>query len=88
MDKLNLHGLPARRLVWVDADMLIRENVDELCELPRDIRLAAAINAAGGRPTYIWLGGCHVPSRPRDARSAPGWCTIRYVRVVCWWLRV
>jgi hypothetical protein len=54
MDKINVHGLPARRLVWIDADMYVRRNLDELCELPADIDLAAAFNAAGGLPSYVW----------------------------------
>jgi len=54
MDKMNLFGLPLRRIVWIDADMYVRENIDELCELPVDVHFAAALNAARGRPTYVW----------------------------------
>lgn len=32
MDKLNLLGAPIKRLVWIDADMYVRHNIDELCE--------------------------------------------------------
>ena len=32
----------------------VRHNIDELCELPENIEFAAAINAAGGRPSYVW----------------------------------
>ena len=54
MDKLNLLGAPIKRLVWIDADMYVRHNIDELCELPENIEFAATINAAGGRPSYVW----------------------------------
>ena len=55
MDKINLLGLPARRLVWIDADMYVRRNIDELCELPDDIDLAAAFNRGGAEPpSYLW----------------------------------
>lgn len=53
-DKINVHAMPARRLVWIDADMFVRENIDKLCELPEDIELAAALNGAGGLPSYVW----------------------------------
>mmetsp|Transcript_18145 Transcript_18145/g.46433 ORF Transcript_18145/g.46433 Transcript_18145/m.46433 type:complete len:346 (+) Transcript_18145:56-1093(+) len=53
MDKINLFGMPTSRLVWIDADMFLLENIDALCELPDDIDLAAGFNAAG-RPSYIW----------------------------------
>ena len=44
MDKLNLFGMPFKRLVWLDADFFLRRNVDELCDLPEDVRLAAALD--------------------------------------------
>ena len=55
MDKMNLLGLSAlRRVVWIDADAFVRENIDALCELPERVRFAAALNAHSGRPTYVW----------------------------------
>ena len=54
MDKMNLFGLPVRRAVWIDADAYVRENLDELCELPERVHFAAALNAHSGRPTYVW----------------------------------
>jgi len=65
MDKMNLFGLPVRRAVWIDADTYLRENVDELCELPEGVRFAAALNGHSGRPAYVW------PSR-RAARHCIG----------------
>lgn len=44
LDKLNVLGAPFRRVVWIDADVLIRRNVDELCALPANASFAAALN--------------------------------------------
>lgn len=63
MDKLNLFGMPFRRLVWLDADVFIRRSIDELCELPDDVQLATGLDAEGV-PTKCW---------PRRA-SCPGSC--------------
>ena len=53
MDKVNLFGMPFRRLVWIDADVFIRRNVDELCDLPEEVHLATAFDAEG-MPTKCW----------------------------------
>ena len=53
-DKLNVYGMPARRLVWLDADLFIRHNIDELCELPEHIELASALNILSGAPSYVF----------------------------------
>ena len=53
LDKMNLFGMPFRRLVWLDADVFLRRNVDALCELPDDVRLATALDAEG-LPTKCW----------------------------------
>mmetsp|Transcript_4405 Transcript_4405/g.11530 ORF Transcript_4405/g.11530 Transcript_4405/m.11530 type:complete len:394 (+) Transcript_4405:152-1333(+) len=53
LDKMNLFGMPFRRLVWLDADMFVRRNVDGLCELPGDVRLATALDAEG-LPNKCW----------------------------------
>ena len=68
LDKLNVFGLPVKRIVWVDADMLIKHDIDELCELPDDIKFASSLNNANGRPTYCFSNdarhhrdACHLP---------------------------
>ena len=53
MDKMNLFGMPFRRLVWIDADVFVRRNVDELCELPDDVQYASGLDAEG-KPTHCW----------------------------------
>ena len=53
LDKMNLFGMPFSRLVWLDADIFLRRNVDALCELPDDVRLATALDAEG-MPTKCW----------------------------------
>ena len=53
MDKVKLFGMPFRRLVWIDADVFIRRNVDELCDLPEEVHLATAFDAEG-MPTKCW----------------------------------
>ena len=63
LDKMNLFGMPFRRLVWLDADVFLRRNVDEICELPDDVELATALDAEG-KPTHCW------PSR----RLCPATC--------------
>ena len=67
MDKLNLFGLPFPRAVWLDADVFVRTNVDELCELPPSVTLATTLNVGGKvRPTACW------PHRTRcENRSCP-----------------
>ena len=62
MDKMNLFGMPFRRLVWIDADVFIRRSVDELCELPEDIEFATTLDAEG-KPTQCW------PKRGKCASS-------------------
>ena len=47
MDKMNLFGMPFRRLVWIDADVFIRRSVDELCDLPDDVPFASGLDAEG-----------------------------------------
>lgn len=42
-DKLNMLGAPFERVVWLDTDVLINRNVDELCQL--DAPFAAAYNS-------------------------------------------
>jgi hypothetical protein len=53
MDKMNLFGMPFRRLVWVDADMFLRRNVDDICDLPEEVPFASALDAEG-LPTRCW----------------------------------
>lgn len=67
MDKMNLFGMPFRRLVWIDADMFVRRNVDVLCELPDDVPFASSLDAEG-KPTHCW---------PKRA-SCPGNCSRTY----------
>jgi hypothetical protein len=60
MDKLSLFGMwPFRRLVWVDADVLLRRNVDELCDLPDDVEFASALDGYEV-PGHCWphRSGC------------------------------
>lgn len=63
LDKMNLFGMPFRRLVWLDADIFLRRNVDALCELPDDVRLATGLDSEG-LPTKCW---------PRR-QACPGLC--------------
>lgn len=49
LDKLNVLGAPFGRVVWLDADIFVRRNVDELCALPDNVSFAAAPNV-GFRP--------------------------------------
>ena len=67
MDKMNLFGMPFRRLVWIDADVFVRRNVDELCDLPENVPFASALDAEG-KPTHCW---------PKRA-SCPGTCSRDY----------
>lgn len=67
MDKMNLFGMPFRRLVWIDADVFIRRNVDELCDLPDDVPFASSLDAEG-KPLHCW------PKRG----SCPGTCSRDY----------
>jgi len=67
MDKMNLFGMPFRRLVWIDADMFVRRNVDEICELPDDVPFASTLDAEG-KPTHCW---------PKRA-TCPGTCSRDY----------
>lgn len=67
MDKMNLFGMPFRRLVWIDADVFVRKNVDELCDLSDDVLFASALDAEG-KPTRCW------PKRG----SCPGSCARDY----------
>lgn len=53
LDKLNLFGMPLQRVVWLDADVFLRRNVDELCELPDDVQLATGLDAEGA-PRKCW----------------------------------
>jgi len=53
LDKLNILGAPFRRVVWLDADTLVRSNVDALCELPPNVSFAAAQNI-GFRDRTCW----------------------------------
>ena len=58
LDKLNVLGAPYRRVVWLDADVHIQRNVDELCDALPDAtrRLAAAFNS-GHEPRTCWQPG-------------------------------
>ena len=51
MDKMNIFGMPFRRLVWIDADVFVRRNVDELCSLPESVSFASWLDAEG-TPTH------------------------------------
>lgn len=51
MDKMNIFGMPFRRLVWLDADVFVRRNVDELCSLPESVPFASWLDAEG-KPTH------------------------------------
>ena len=53
LDKLNLFGMPFRRLVWIDSDIFVRRNIDALCELPDDVPFAATLDVEG-RPNHCW----------------------------------
>ena len=70
LDKMNLFGMPFKRLVWLDADVFVRRNVDALCELPDDIRLATGLDAEG-MPTKCWpkRGTCPVACQREFNRS-------------------
>ena len=64
LDKMNVFGLPLARAVWLDADVYVRRNVDELCDLPLSVKLAATLNLGRtARPTKCWQrqGGGHAP---------------------------
>ena len=57
-DKLNVFGASQfRRVVWLDADIFLLRNIDELCDesamLPAKLGLAAALNA-GYEPRTCW----------------------------------
>ena len=57
LDKLNILGAPFKRLVWLDTDVLIRRNVDELCGAEWDnVDFAAAYNS-GHEPRTCFVGG-------------------------------
>ena len=83
LDKLNVFGLPLARAVWLDADVYVRRNVDELCDLPLSVKLAATLNLGRtARPTKCWQrqgGGharCRDPSCMRDfngTETREGW---------------
>ena len=80
LDKLNVLGSPFERVVWLDPDMLLTRNVDELCEMRG--RLAAAYNA-GHEARTCWsntsphLGdqceGCRHHGIRRDERANTYW---------------
>ena len=80
LDKLNVLGAPFERVVWLDPDMLLTRNVDELCETRA--RLAAAYNA-GHEPRTCWsasqpqLGdqcaGCSHHGVRKDERANSYW---------------
>ena len=80
LDKLNVLGAPFERVVWLDPDMLLTRNVDELCEMRG--RLAAAYNA-GHEARTCWsntsthLGdqceGCRHHGIRRDERANTYW---------------
>ena len=79
LDKLNLFGMPLRRVVWLDADVFLRRNVDELCELPDEVRLATGLDAEG-LPRKCWPKRGTCPSSCQKAfnhsqmsRSYVGW---------------
>ena len=83
LDKLNVFGLPLARAVWLDADVYVRRNVDELCDLPLSVKLAATLNLGRtARPTKCWQrqggghGRCRDPSCMRDfngTETREGW---------------
>lgn len=53
-DKLNVFGaFQYRRIVWLDTDILLLQNVDTLCDLPDHVDFAAALNA-GFEPRTCW----------------------------------
>ena len=73
LDKMNVFGLPLARAVWFDADVYVRRNVDELCDLPLSVKLAATLNLGRtARPTKCWQrqgsghARCRDPSCMRD----------------------
>ena len=78
MDKLNLFGLPVRRLVWLDADIFLRGNVDELCDLPAEVRVAAALDdmpkltsaTKMTPPAHCWQAKDHHLSRATKCAQA------------------
>ena len=75
LDKMNVFGLPLRRAVWLDADVYVRRNVDELCDLPPSVQLAATLNLGRtARPTKCWQrGGGHARcGEPRCTRDFNG----------------
>ena len=80
LDKLNVLGAPFERVVWVDADMLLTRNVDELCEVRG--RVAATYNT-GYEARTCWnrtnahLGeqceGCRHHGVRKDERDNTYW---------------
>ena len=59
LDKLNILGAPFRRVIWLDTDVLVRRNIDELCssrEMWGAASFAAAVNS-GFEPRTCWLAG-------------------------------
>ena len=51
LDKLNVLGAwPLRRVVWLDADLFVARNIDELCALPATTQFASVPYAPDGRP--------------------------------------
>ena len=59
LDKLNILGAPFGRVVWLDTDVLVRRNVDELCGPRWDgVSFAAALNSGHeSRTCHSALGG-------------------------------
>ena len=57
LDKLNVLGAPFGRVVWLDADIFVRRNVDELCALPANVTFAAAPNVGFRSRTCFSPGG-------------------------------
>ena len=62
LDKLNVLASPYARVVWLDPDMYVKEDVDDLCTLPANVTFAAVINAGVEERT------CWAPPDPEASR--------------------
>ena len=61
LDKLAVLGMPYQRIVWLDADLFVDRNIDELCSLPSSVQFASTPYAPDGAPR------CYAPGATSKA---------------------
>ncbi|KAL1521703.1 hypothetical protein AB1Y20_021358 [Prymnesium parvum] len=67
LDKLNVLNAPFRRVVWLDADVLLKRNVDHLCALPPNVSFYAVLNH-GFEPRTCWTRNGRFADQCRECR--------------------